>query len=161
MSEQQQPLFNIDKIYLKDASLEIPNSPQVFAEQQAPTVDIKLHSEANVIADGLYEVVLTATVTAKHGDKTAFLVEVSQAGIFQIRNFSQPDVEQVVNATCPMNLLPYAREAVASLLGHAGFPVVLLPHVAFLAIYQQRLLDAQQQSQQPPADAAAPMFKGL
>jgi len=160
MSEQQQPIFNVDKVYLKGASLEVPNAPQVFTEQQAPTVDIKLHNEANVIGDGVYEVVLTATVTAKHGDKTAFLVEVNQAGIFQARNFTQADIDQIMNATCPMNLLPYAREAVSNLLSHAGFPVVQLPHVAFQAIYNQRLQDAQQ-GQQPPSGAFAPEFKSL
>ena len=160
MSEQQQAIFTIEKIYLKDVSLEIPNAPQVFAEREPPGVDIKLHNDVRAIEEGLYEVVLTATVTAKHNDKTAFLVEVAQAGIFQVRNFPQQDLEAVINVICPKNLLPYAREAVSSILGRAGFPVVMLPHVAFEGIYQQRLQEAQQPSRQTQPGAAA-VLKGL
>ena len=149
MSDQQ-PAFSIEKIYLKDLSLEIPNAPQVFTEQEQPQVDIKLHNEVRTMAADLYEVVLTATVTARHNDKTAFLVEVAQAGVFLIRNFQPQDLGMVVNVTCPKTLLPYAREAVASVLGRAGFPPVTLPHVGFEGIYQQRLQEAQQQQQQQP-----------
>ena len=152
MSEQQ-PIFNIEKIYLKDLSLEIPNAPQVFTERESPRVDINLHNEVKMIDTGLYEVILTATVTAKHNDKTAFLVEVAQAGIFQIRNFAQEDMAAVVNVTCPRTLLPYAREAVSNVLGRAGFPPVMLPHVSFESLYQQRLQE-QQQSQAGAAPAA-------
>jgi preprotein translocase subunit SecB len=159
MSEQQ-PVFSIEKIYLKDVSLELPNAPQVFTEQEAPSIDIRLHNEVRVIDNGVYEIVLTATVTAKHNDKTAFLVEVAQAGIFQIHNFPQQELEGVINVTCPKSLLPYAREAVSSILGRAGFPMVLLPHVGFEGIYQQRLQEAQQQ-RQPQPSGAAPVFKGL
>lgn len=151
MSEQQ-PVFTIEKIYLKDLSLEVPNSPQVFVEAQSPQVDIQLHNEVKVIEAGVYEVVLTVTVTAKHNDKTAFLVEVAQAGIFQLRNFQQDELEAVVNVTCPRNLLPYARETISSILGRAGFPPVILPHVGFEAIYQQR----RQEAQQPQQQAGAP-----
>jgi len=150
MSEQQ-PAFSIEKIYLKDLSLEIPNAPQVFTERESPRVDINLHNEVKMIETGLYEVTLTATVTAKHNDKTAFLVEVAQAGIFQIRNYPQDELAVVVNVTCPRTLLPYARETVATILGRAGFPPVVLPHVGFESIYQQRL-----QEQQSQATSAAP-----
>ncbi|MBI1965857.1 MAG: protein-export chaperone SecB [Betaproteobacteria bacterium] len=146
MSDQQ-PAFSIEKIYLKDLSLELPNAPQIFAEQEPPQVDIKLHNEVRTMDADLYEVVLTATVTARHNDKTAFLVEVAQAGVFLIRNFQPQDLGMVVNVTCPKTLLPYAREAVASVLGRAGFPPVTLPHVGFESIYQQRLQEAQQQQQ--------------
>jgi len=150
MSEQQ-PAFSIEKIYLKDLSLEIPNAPQVFAERESPRVDINLHNEVKMIETGIYEVTLTATVTAKHNDKTAFLVEVAQAGIFQIRNYPQDELAVVVNVTCPRTLLPYARETVSTVLGRAGFPPVVLPHVGFESIYQQRL-----QEQQSQATSAAP-----
>jgi preprotein translocase subunit SecB len=150
MSEQQ-PAFSIEKIYLKDLSLEIPNAPQVFAERESPRVDINLHNEVKMIETGVYEVTLTATVTAKHNDKTAFLVEVAQAGIFQIRNYPQDELAVVVNVTCPRTLLPYARETVSTVLGRAGFPPVVLPHVGFESIYQQRL-----QEQQAQATSAAP-----
>jgi preprotein translocase subunit SecB len=150
MSEQQ-PAFSIEKIYLKDLSLEIPNAPQVFTERESPRVDINLHNEVKMIETGVYEVTLTATVTAKHNDKTAFLVEVAQAGIFQIRNYPQDELAVVVNVTCPRTLLPYARETVSTVLGRAGFPPVVLPHVGFESIYQQRL-----QEQQSQTTSAAP-----
>jgi preprotein translocase subunit SecB len=99
-----------------------------------------------MIETGVYEVTLTATVTAKHNDKTAFLVEVAQAGIFQIRNYPQDELAVVVNVTCPRTLLPYARETVSTVLGRAGFPPVVLPHVGFESIYQQRLQEQQSQT---------------
>jgi preprotein translocase subunit SecB len=160
MSEQQ-PVFTIEKIYLKGASLEIPGSPQVFTEPEPPGIDIQLHNEVRALDNGVYEVVLTATVTAKHNDKTAFLIEVAQAGIFQLRNFPQQELDAAINVVCPKNLLPYAREAVSSILGRAGFPMVMLPHVGFEGIYQQRLHEAQQQQRQPQQPGAAPVLKGL
>ncbi len=152
MSEQQQ-VFNIEKIYLKDLSLEIPNAPQVFTEREPPRVDINLHNEVKMLDNGLYEVTLTATVTAKHKDKTAFLVEAAQAGIFQIRNLPQEAMAEAVNVTCTNILLPYARETVANVLARSGFPPVVLPHVGFESIYQQRLQE--QQQAQPGAAPAA------
>lgn len=130
MSEQEQ-IFKIERVYIKDASLEIPHAPQVFLQPEAPAVDIRLHNETQRIDNGLFEVVLTATVTAKIEEKTAFLVEVAQAGIFQILNFDPPALDATVNVTCPRVLLPYAREAISSLLGRAGFPPIHLPHVGF------------------------------
>jgi preprotein translocase subunit SecB len=153
MSEPQQQLFSIEKIYLKDLSLEIPNAPQVFTERDTPRVDINLHNDVKMIETGVYEVTLTATVTAKHSDKTAFLVEAAQAGIFQIRNFPQEELAAMINVTCPRTLLPYARETVANILARAGFPPVVLPHVGFESIYQQRLQE-QQQAQAGAAPAA-------
>lgn len=157
MSEAQ-PVYTIEKIYLKDLSLEIPNAPQVFTEQQSPKIDIRLHNEVKAIDNGLFEVVLTVTVTAKHEDKTTFLVEVAQAGIFQVRDFPQQDLDAVLNVVCPKNLLPYARETVSTILNRAGFPAVILPHVGFETIYQQRLQE--QQAQQQPGAIASPWNKG-
>lgn len=156
MSEQPQTVFSIEKIYLKDLSLEVPNAPQIFAEQEQPQVDIKLHNEVRMMDADLYEVVLTATVTAKHKEKTAFLIEVAQAGVFLIRNYQEQDLGAVINVTCPRTLLPYARETVAGVLGRAGFPPVTLPHVGFETIYQQRLQEAQQQQQQPQSSGISP-----
>jgi preprotein translocase subunit SecB len=145
MSEQAQ-VFTIERVYVKDLSLEIPHAPHIFLQQEAPAVDIRLHNETQSIDNGLYEVVLTATVTAKIQDKTGFLVEVAQAGIFQIRNFEQPALDATVNVTCARILLPYAREAVSSLLGRAGFPPIQLPHVDFETLYHQRLEEQQKQA---------------
>ena len=152
MSEQQ-PVFTIEKVYLKDLSLEIPNAPKIFTEHETPKIDISLHNEARLLEGGVYEVVLTATVTAKQQDKTAFLVEVAQAGIFRIESVQQQDLDALVNIVCPTTLLPYAREAVSTVLGRAGFPPVLLPHVSFEALYRQRLQE-QQQGGAPPAPQA-------
>ena len=161
MSEQQQPqpqaqqpLFGIEKIYLKDMSLEVPNAPNVFFEREAPQVEVNMHNEASGLQQkGLFEVVLTVTVTAKIQDRTIFLVEAAQAGIFQIRNVPQPDLEAVLGTLCPNTLLPYAREAVASIVQRAGFPPVTLQHMNFDLVYQQRM---QQMREQQAAAAAAP-----
>lgn len=159
MSEQpqaqaQQPLFGIEKIYLKDMSLELPNAPAVFFEREAPQVEVNIHNEASgMTQEGLFEVVLTVTVTAKIQDRTVFLVEAAQAGIFQIRNVPQPDLEAVLGTLCPNTLLPYAREAVASVVQRAGFPPVTLQHMNFDLVYQQRM---QQMREQQTASAAAP-----
>ena len=162
MSEQQQPqagqqagdqapLFGVEKIYLKDMSLELPNAPQVFFEREAPQVEVNIHNEASGLPqEGLFEVVLTVTVTAKIEDRTVFLVEAAQAGIFQIRNVPQPDLEAVLGTLCPNTLLPYAREAVASVVQRAGFPPVTLQHMNFDLLYQQRL---QEQAQKMSAVA--------
>ena len=147
MSEQQ-AVFTVERVYLKDLSWEMPRAPQIFLGQETPAVDIRLHNEGRSLENGIYEVVLTATVTAKIQDKTAFLVEVAQAGIFQIRNHEQKELDVAVNVTCPGILLPYAREVVSAVLSRAGLPPILLPHVGFQAIYQRQ--------NQEPAGAAAP-----
>jgi preprotein translocase subunit SecB len=161
MSEQQQPqpqaqqpLFGIEKIYLKDLSLELPNAPQVFFEREAPQVEVNIHNEASGLPqEGMFEVVLTVTVTAKIQERTVFLVEAAQAGIFQIRNVPQADLEAVLGTLCPNTLLPYAREAVASVVQRAGFPPVTLQHMNFDLVYQQRM---QQMREQQTTAAAAP-----
>ena len=154
MSEQQ-PVFTIEKIYLKDLSLEIPGAPQVYTEQQAPKIDINLHNETREVDAGLYEVVLTATVTAKLGnDKTAFLVEAAQAGIFQIRNLPPQELNAVLGIACGNILFPYLRESVSSVVSRGGFPPFFLNHLNFEAIYQQRLQQQQQEQQQAAARPA-------
>ena len=152
MSEQQEATFGVEKIYLKDASLEIPHAPQVFLETEGPQIEVNLHSQAAALDAGMFEVVLTVTVTAKLKDKTVFLVEAAQAGIFQIRNIPAESMDAVLAVTCPGVLLPYAREAVSSLVMRAGFPPVVLQHMSFEALYQQRL----QQQPQPPQQNDTP-----
>lgn len=143
---QQQPTFGIEKIYVKDLSLEIPHAPEVFLSGEQPQVDVQLHNLGSTISEGMYQVVLTITVTAKAGDKTMFLVEVAQAGIFQIRNVPESDMEPLLATACPNILFPYAREAVSDVIGRAGFPPVYLAPVNFDAIYMQRMQQAQEQA---------------
>jgi preprotein translocase subunit SecB len=153
MSEQQ-PFFNIERIYLKDLSLEIPNAPQVYAERESPKIDINLHNEARGLDAGVFEVVLTATVTAKLKDKTAFLVEVAQAGIFQIRNVPQQELDAILGVTCGNILFPYLRESISNVVARGGFPPFLLNHLSFEALYQQRRQQQQEQAGAPTPPAA-------
>lgn len=146
MSESQQPIFGIEKIYVKDLSLEIPHAPQIFLANEQPQVDVQLHHDGAQVGDGMYQVVLTVTVTAKTGDKTLFLVEAAQAGIFQIRNVPEADFEPLLATACPNILFPYVRETVSDVINRAGFPPVILAPVNFEAIYLQRLQQAQQQA---------------
>lgn len=145
MSEPAQPVFSIEKIYVKDLSLEIPGAPQIFLQREQPQVEVGLHSEAGGLDDGVFEVALTVTVTARLGEKTMFLVEAAQAGIFQIRNVPADEIEAVLAIACPNILFPYVRETISDTINRAGFPPVILAPVNFETIYQQR----QQRSQQP------------
>jgi preprotein translocase subunit SecB len=147
MSEQQ-PVFSIERIYLKDLSLEIPNAPQVYAEREPPKIDINLRNEVRPLDAGIYEVVLTATVTAKLKDKTAFLVEVAQAGVFQIRNIPQQELDAALGVTCGNILFPYLRESISNTVVRGGFPPFWLNHLSFETLYQQR--HQQQQAGAPP-----------
>jgi len=139
MAEEQQPSFQIEKIYVKDASLEIPGAPQVFLEAQGPQLEIQVRNESAQFADGLYEVAVTVTVTAKAGDKTLFLAEAAQAGIFSVRGVPQEDLEPLLAVACPTILYPYARETISDLVTRGGFPPVLLAPVSFEALYAQRM----------------------
>lgn len=138
MAEEQQPSFQIEKIYVKDLSLEIPGAPQVFLESQTPQLEIQVRNESTRFADGLYEVVIIVTATAKAGEKTLFLAEAAQAGIFSVRNVPDADLEPLLAVACPTILYPYAREAVSDAVTRGGFPPVLLAPVSFEAIYAQR-----------------------
>lgn len=137
--DAQQPVFGIEKIYVKDLSLEAPNAPQIFLNKEQPQVGIELQNKAAQIEDGVFEVVVTITVTSKVQDKTAFLVEVAQAGIFVIRNVPEENVSAILAVTCPNILFPYAREAVSDMVTRAGFPPVLLNPINFEALYAQQL----------------------
>jgi preprotein translocase subunit SecB len=147
MADAQQPSFQIEKIYVKDVSLEIPNAPQVFLEAQGPQLEIQVRNEAQQFAEGLFEVVVTVTVTAKAGEKTLFLAEAAQAGIFAVRGVPSAEMEPVLAIACPTILYPYARETISDLVTRGGFPPVLLAPVSFEAIYAQR---AQQQAADGP-----------
>jgi preprotein translocase subunit SecB len=141
MNEQLQPVFAIEKIYVKDLSLEIPNAPNIFLERDTPEINMQLGGKNQTIDDGLYEVLLTVTVTAKIKDKVMFLVEVQQAGIFRIRNVADEEIEPVLGIGCPNILFPYLREAVSDTVTRAGFPPVILNPVNFEAIYQQKRIE--------------------
>jgi preprotein translocase subunit SecB len=138
MSEAQSPTFGIEKIYVKDLSLEVPGGPQAFMQQEQPQLEVQITQQALRVNEVLHEVTLVITVTAKSGDKVLFLVEASQAGIFQIRNVSEAELPAVLGIVCPNVIFPYARETISDLISRAGFPPVLLAPVNFEALYQQR-----------------------
>ena len=138
MSEKQQAVFSIEKLYVKDLSLEIPNAPRIFLEREAPQVDVQLHTEGNPIDEGIFEVVLTVTITAKLKDKTMFLVEAAQEGIFHVRNVAKEEIEPILGVACPNILFPYARELISDIVSRAAFPPVILNPVNFEAHYQHR-----------------------
>jgi preprotein translocase subunit SecB len=149
-----QPIYSIEKIYVKDLSLEVPNAPQIFLERESPSVDVQLHHASKNVDDGVYQTELTLTVTAKIGDKTMFLVEANQAGIFAIRNVPNQDLEPILAIGNPNILYPYARETISDAIVRAGFPPVLLNPVNFEALFQaQKAQEAQQ-----GAAAAAPVL---
>ena len=142
MADDNNPVFQIQRIYLKDLSLEQPNSPQILLEQAQPQVDINLGLAAGPVADGLYEVSVTATVTTKVGEKTLFLVEAKQAGIFELRNIPQEQLQPIIGIACPQIVYPYLRAIVSDVCTRAGFPPVMLAEVNFQAMFE-----AQQQAQ--------------
>lgn len=149
--EQPQPSFQIEKIYVKDLSLEIPGAPQVFLEAQQPQLEIQVRNESQRVGEGLYEVSITVTATAKAGEKTLFLAEAAQAGIFSLKNVPGADLEPLLAVACPTILYPYARETISDLVTRGGFPPVLLSPVSFEALYAQRL--QQQAGAAPQAQA--------
>ncbi len=143
MSDEQ-PVFSIEKIYVKDLSIEVPNAPQIYLERETPGIEVQIQSAANAIGEGMFEVALTITVNAKQEEKAFFLVEVVKAGIFQIRNVPEQDMEPILAVACPNILFPYARETISDAINRAGFPPVILAPVNFESLYQQRLMEQQQ-----------------
>lgn len=143
-----QPLFSIEKLYVKDMSLEVPNAPGVFLEHENPQIDLQLHSQAAPIEEGLFDVTVTVTVTAKlpAKEKVLFLIEAKQAGIFQVRNIPAEEMETVLAVVCPNILYPYLREVVSDMAIRAGFAPVLLNPINFEAIYLQQKQQNQTQS---------------
>lgn len=143
MEQNEQPVFAIEKLYVKDLSVEVPNAPEIYLEQEAPQVAVQLNTTGRGIGDGVFEVVLTVTVTTTLGEKTVFLVEVGQAGIFRIQNVPEEQLEPLVAIACPNVLFPYAREAISDAVTRAGFQPVLLQPVNFEAMYMQRMQEQQ------------------
>jgi len=144
-AEQAQGQFGIQKIYVKDISFEAPNSPQSFTEEWNPKSNLELNTNAQGIAEHTFEVVLSITLTVKNNDKTAYLVEVQQAGIFTIQGFGDSELRGMLGSFCPNILFPYAREAISDIVTRGGFPQMLLTPINFDALYQQHL---QQQAAQ-------------
>lgn len=148
MAEEQQQAqmgFNIEKIYVKDLSVEVPNAPAVFLEREQPQIEVQLHTQANNIGQDVFEVAITSTITAKNNDKTAFLVEVTQAGIFRIQGIPQDQLPMVLGIGCPNIVFPYLRETISDVVIRAGFPPMLLNPVNFETLFMQQQQAAQQQ----------------
>ena len=154
MADTQQPIFNIEKLFVKDLSVEVPNAPAIYLERDAPQIDVNMSTESRALGEDLYHTSITVTVTAKVADKTMFLVECTQAGIFRIQNVPQDQLPMVLGIGCPNIVFPYLRETVSDVVIRAGFPPLLLNPVNFEALFLQ-----QQQAQQQAAaqeQAAAP-----
>ena len=150
MEQNEQPVFGIEKLYVKDLSVEVPNAPEIFLEREAPQIGIQLNTSGRGVGEGIYEVVLTVTVTAKVGEKTVFLVEVGQSGVFRIQNVPEDQMEPLIAVACPNILFPYAREAVSDAVTRAGFQPIVLQPVNFEGMYMQRL----QEQAGAPAEAS-------
>ncbi len=149
MAEEQttpEKQFSIQKIYTKDMSFETPHSPKIFTEKWEPAVDFNMGSNVESLDNSLYEVALTLTITVKSTDKTAYLVEVNQAGIFALSGFTDQEMGPMLGSFCPNILFPYAREVVSDLVAKGGFPQLLLAPVNFDALYAQHLQQSQQQT---------------
>ncbi len=142
MADEATPVFQIQRMYLKDLSLEQPTSPQILLDQQQPQVDINLGVAAEQVADGIYEVAVTATVTTKVKDKVLFLVEAKQAGIYEIRHVPPDQMQGIISIVCPQMIYPYLRAIVSDICTRAGFPPIMLTEVNFQAMFQ-----AQQEQQ--------------
>jgi preprotein translocase subunit SecB len=143
-----EPVFQIQRVYLKDVSLEQPNSPEILLQPEQPSVDIQLGVETKPVADGLFEVTVTATVHTKIEEKTVFMVEAKQAGIFEVRNIDPEQLGSILGIACPQIVYPYLRGNVADVIQRAGFPPVHLAEINFQAMYQQQAEDASQAAPQ-------------
>jgi preprotein translocase subunit SecB len=136
------PVFQIQRVYLKDMSLEQPNSPEILLNQEQPGVEIQLGVDAKPVADGLFEVSVTATVHTKIDDKTVFMVEAKQAGIFELRNMPNDQLGAILGITCPQIVYPYLRGNVADIIQRGGFPPVHMAEINFQAMYEQQQAEA-------------------
>jgi preprotein translocase subunit SecB len=143
----------LQRIYLKDASLEVPLAPQVFARQWTPKLDVQVGTGASALGNNLYQVLLSVTATAKLGEDVGFLAEVHQGGIFQITGFAEAELPALLAAYCPNLVFPFAREAVAELVQRAGFPALLLQPINFDALFAEHVARAR-------ADATVTADKG-
>ncbi len=153
MAENQQPQFALQRLYIKDASFEAPNSPMAFTKEWQPEIKLDLNSGARKLDDSHFEVFIKVTVTATNADETAFLVELVQAGLFAMVNIPEEQMKPMLGAMCPNILFPYLRESIDSLVVKGGFPALMLAPINFDALYQQR---AAQEAAQQAAQAEAP-----
>ncbi|MCS4505397.1 Protein-export protein SecB [wastewater metagenome] len=147
-AQEGQQQFSIQKVYLKDCSLETPNSPDVFRSEWRPEANVELDTSNREIGDGTYEIAIRITVTAKLGDQTAYLCEVEQAGVFAVAGFDGQTLRGLLGSFCPSILFPYAREAISDLTGKAGFPPMVLAPVNFDALYAQQQAQSDGENQQ-------------
>jgi preprotein translocase subunit SecB len=154
--ENNQPVFQIQRVYLKDTSLEQPNSPAVFLEQAQPAIEVSVDVGAEQLADGIFESTVTVTVTAKVNDKVAFLVEGKQAGIFEVRNIPDGQLDPLLGIGCPNIVYPYLRGNIADIITRAGFPPVHLAEINFEVFYQQRAQAMAQQHEQNKSGLVMP-----
>jgi preprotein translocase subunit SecB len=145
--EQQQAQFQLQKLYVKDVSFELPNAPQIFQENGQVEIKLNLAQKVENLAEGIHEVNLTVTVTATMGEKTAYLAEVQQAGIFAIVGLGEQAMHAALNTLCPGTLFPYARRIITDLVAEGGFPPLVLQPINFDMIYAQRMREAQAQAQ--------------
>ena len=146
-TEQQEQQFIIQRIYVKDVSFEAPNSPGMFTQEWNPDTNLDLNTHVNPLSSDNYEVDLAITITVKSSDKTAFLVEVTQAGVFFITGYAQEQINHLLAAYCPNILFPYAREVIASLVSKGSFPELHLSPINFDALYARRLQEEQAKEQ--------------
>ena len=153
--EQQQAQFQLQKLYMKDVSFELPNAPQIFQEDGQVEIKMNLAQRVENLAEGVHEVVLTVTVTATLGEKTAYLAEVQQAGIFSISGLNEQAQHAALNTLCPHTLFPYARRSVTDLVADGGFPPLVLQPINFDQIYAQRLQEAKAQTNAAEENGAA------
>jgi preprotein translocase subunit SecB len=140
------PAFSVEKIYVKDVSFEAPGAPAIFSEQGQPDLQLNLNQRVQRLNEALFEVVLTVTLTCKVGDKTAYVAEVEQAGVFQLGGFSDQQLDAMLGTHCPTVLYPYARQAIGDLIQAGGFPPFLLQPINFDALYAETLRQRQQQT---------------
>ncbi|HEY9148412.1 MAG TPA: protein-export chaperone SecB [Gammaproteobacteria bacterium] len=150
-AQQDGPQFVVQRVYTKDISFETPNSPAIFTEKWEPKVNVELNTTGNKLGDNVYEVVLSLTVTAMLGDKTAYLAEVQQAGVFTLSGFNEQEMGGMIHSYCPNTLFPYVREVVSDLVAKGSFPQMVLQPINFDAIYAQHLKQ-QAGEQQPEQD---------
>jgi preprotein translocase subunit SecB len=150
----QSPTFQLQRVYLKDVSLELPHAPQIFLEQEGPQVDVQLEVGNERVPEGIFEVTIRVTTTAKVKDKVLFLVEAKQGGIFEIRNIASEQLEAVLGIVCPGIVYPYLRANVADLINRTGLPPIHLAEIKFASMYQHRLAQQQQQTAAQPTSPA-------
>ena len=145
-------IYTIQRVYTKDISFETPNSPGVFLSEWKPEVEINVSTNANTIEEGTFEIILTLTVTVKSDEKTAYLIEVQQAGIFIISGFSQQEMGPIIGVACPSNLFPYAREVISDIVSKGSFPQMVLQPINFEQMYQQHMSELAKQQEVTPEE---------